>query len=687
MLKKYPFVKQDGLKDCGCACLLMILNYYKGNIPIERIRELSKMNRNGTSAYNLINCANEIGFSSKGIECDIEHLKEVILPCIAHVIIDNKYKHYIVIYNIDYKKEKITIADPDKGIKKISFEQFNKIWSGVLIILYPCRSLPFVKNTNISQFIYSNIIKYKKELIILFLLSLLIIILKLLSSFYFKFLVDGIELSKNYLKSIFILFLVFEITRIIIDYLRNKFLINLNCKIDFCLTTDAFKRIISLPYIYYHNRTSGEIVSKINDLSNVRNIISKVIVSLFIDIPLLIISIIFLIKINVYLFFIVFLVFTLYLLLTLVYRHIYCKYIENIKNKKEVINSYMFENINGFETVKGINIENDVISKFNYKYVLLLNKIFRLEGHINNQSFIKDLLNNIGNLFILFLGSLMVYDGKFELGYLITFSSMVSYFLEPIRNIIDMDVDFKEGKDSINRMLSLYEDNTDNGIVNFNNGNIVFKNLTFAFDNNIILNNINLEIKAGEKIMLCGKSGSGKSTLFKLLMKYYDTKRGCISISNKDINDINVNSIREHITYVSQNEVLFNGTIIDNLKYHNCDNEEILNITKILEFNEILNNDLGLNYLIEENGFNLSGGQRQRIVLARAFLKNSDIVLIDEGLSQIDVELERKILKNLFLKYKEKTIIIISHRLENLDLYDRTFKMSNGVISEDINYG
>ena len=151
----------------------------------------------------------------------------------------------------------------------------------------------------------------------------------------------------------------------------------------------------------------------------------------------------------------------------------------------------MYESISGFETVKGIDIEDNIIRRFNYRYVMMLNNIFRLQNHVNNQSFFKDFLNDIGNVLILFYGCLLVFDGKFELGYLITFSSMMGYFLEPIRNIIDMDVDIKESKDSINRVLSLYEENDDKGIVDFKNGEIVLNNLNYTFDNNRqILNNL-----------------------------------------------------------------------------------------------------------------------------------------------------------------------------------------------------
>lgn len=680
MLKKYPFIKQEGFKDCGCASMLMIIKYYKGNVSIERLRDLTHTNKSGTSAYNIIRTFQELGFYSKGVKCGIDDLKSIVFPCISHVVIDN-IKHYVVIYEINFLKEYIIIADPARGIRKISFNDFISIWSGVLIVMYPVRNVPIYKSISISSFISKNIVNNKSNLIILFFLSLFSILLKLVSSFYFKFIIEGIDISRNYLRIICIIFLLLSLTKLVINYLRSKFLIIINSRLDFSLVLDAFKRIISLPYCYYHNRSTGEIVSKINDLSVSRDFISKVCVLLFIDFPLIIISIIFLIKINFRLFLITLIPFVLYLFLTIIYSRVFDFYISKVKNYKERVNSYMYEAINGFETVKGLNIESRVIDRFNNIYISFLNGMFKLNNHVNNQAFMKDLINEIGNIFILFIGSILVFDSKFSIGYLITYSSMMVYFLEPIRNIIDMDFNVKESKESITRVLSLYENYSDKGIINFKDGNICFKNLSFTFDNRKdILKGVNVSINKGEKVMIYGTSGSGKSTLLKLLMGYYSVDRGMIFIDNIDINDYKVKSLRKNITYVSQNEVLFNDTLINNLRFKCCDNDRILSMTRLLEFNEILDNDLGLNMMVEENGFNLSGGQRQRIVLARALLGQAQIILIDEGLSQVDVSLERKILINIFNEFKDKTFIIISHRMENLDLFDKFIKVENGEV-------
>ena len=211
-------------------------------------------------------------------------------------------------------------------------------------------------------------------------------------------------------------------------------------------------------------------------------------------------------------------------------------------------------------------------------------------------------------------------------------------------------------------------------------GDIEYKNVSYAFNwNKKILNNINLKIKAGEKVLLLGPSGSGKSTMLKMLMNYYKVDRNKIEIDGIDINDLKNSS---YIKYINQIETLFTDTLYNNLVLgNNIEQDKINNVINICKLNEIVNKDnLGLNQLIEENGFNLSGGERQRIVLARTLLMNFDILIIDEGLNQVDIDLEKSILKDLMNYYKDKTIIVISHRLNNKELYNRVLNMHNGVL-------
>lgn len=664
----------------------MIINFYGGNLPIDQIRDLTKTDKNGTTAFHIIEACKSIGFNAEGIKTSLEQLNKenLILPCIAHVVIDGKYKHFVVIYKIDFKNKKIIIADPSCSIKKITFSEFQKMWSGVLITLYPLKKLPLTQNISFIDFLLKIIKLHKTFVFNIIMLSIFITIFSVISSFYMKNILDAI--NYNNLTIIFIFFLFINIFKILSDFFRNKLLIFLNQKIDLLLTLDTYKKIISLPYNYYHTRTTGDIISRVNDLSIIRNMITKVSLSLFIDLPLALVTFIIFYIINTKLFFISLIIVFIYLLLMIFSKNRITNNINTIQVNKSETMSYMIETINGFETVKSVGNEAQIIDKFEKKYVKFLKNIFKFDNYNNTISILKDLVNAIGYLTIIYVGAKMVILGNLTFGDLLVFVNLLNYFLEPIKNIIDLNSEIKEAKNSLRRILELFknENKKQTFIDNVKVKEISFNNLSYSYDyKEKQLKNINLKLKK-QKILILGKSGSGKSTLFKLLMRYYEIPRNQITINGYDINDYKDDVIKQNFSYISQNEILYTDSIYNNLKIDkNITEEQIIEISKKCFIDEFLN-DLGLNMLIEENGYNLSGGQRQRIILARALLKNFEVLIIDEGLSQMDINLERKILKNLFKMYENKMIIVISHRLDNMDLYDRVIELKNGEIVKDV---
>lgn len=664
----------------------MIINFYGGNLPIDQIRDLTKTDKNGTTAFHIIEACKSIGFNAEGIKSSLEQLNKenLILPCIAHVVIDGKYKHFVVIYKIDFKNKKIIIADPSCSIKKITFSEFQKMWSGVLITLYPLKKLPLTQNISFIDFLLKIIKLHKAFIFNIIMLSIFITMFSVISSFYMKNILDAI--NYNNLTIIFIFFLFINIFKILSDFFRNKLLIYLNQKIDLLLTLDTYKKIISLPYNYYHTRTTGDIISRVNDLSIIRNMITKVSLSLFIDLPLALVTFIIFYIINTKLFFISLIIVFIYLLLMIFSKNRIINNINTIQVNKSETMSYMIETINGFETVKSGGNETQIIDKFEKKYVKFLKNIFKFDNYNNTISILKDLINAMGYLTIIYVGAKMVILGNLTFGDLLVFVNLLNYFLEPIKNIIDLNSEIKEAKNSLRRILELFknENKKQTFIDNVKVKEISFNNLSYSYDyKEKQLKKINLKLKK-QKILILGKSGSGKSTLFKLLMRYYEIPRNQITINGYDINDYKDDVIKQNFSYISQNEILYTDSIYNNLKIDkNITEEQIIEISKKCFIDEFLN-DLGLNMLIEENGYNLSGGQRQRIILARALLKNFEVLIIDEGLSQMDINLERKILKNLFKMYENKMIIVISHRLDNMDLYDRVIELKNGEIVKDV---
>ena len=218
----------------------MIINFYGGNLPIDQIRDLTKTDKNGTTAFHIIEACKSIGFNAEGIKTSLEQLNKenLILPCIAHVVIDGKYKHFVVIYKIDFKNKKIIIADPSCSIKKITFSEFQKMWSGVLITLYPLKKLPLTQNISFIDFLLKIIKLHKAFIFNIIMLSIFITMFSVISSFYMKNILDAI--NYNNLTIIFIFFLFINIFKILSDFFRNKLLIYLNQKIDLLLTLDNF---------------------------------------------------------------------------------------------------------------------------------------------------------------------------------------------------------------------------------------------------------------------------------------------------------------------------------------------------------------------------------------------------------------------------------------------------------------
>ena len=685
---KKNIVIQDGIKECGAACLLSIIKYYGGSVSLERLLELTKTTKEGTNFYNLKATAIEIGLNGEGYKLDsIDKLSEIEKPFISQIVINN-YHHFVVVYKI--KNNKITIMDPAKGMQKISLDEFNNMWTGYILILEPFKKLPVYDENNYIFSILKNIIFNNKKIILnLISLSLVVTLFTCFYGYYFKIIIDKtLSTNKLNLLVITVIFLLMFFIKIITEYLRNNLLLYLNQKIDLSIITTTVKKLISLPYSYYKNKTTGEMISRINDLFYIKNVISKIIITIFLDIILALSTMIILFNINKTMTLCLIIIIMLYIIIFLIFRPS-IKNMTNITQEDNAnINSLLVESISGYETIKGLNLESTFIKKINKLYLNSINNSLNFSKIINIQELFNDLFEGIILLFVIYLGSTYIMDKSLTIGSLITYNSLVYYFITPIRNSLDFYKDLFYVKNSIQRINNIlnYKYEKLDKETNLNiSGNIKIKNLEFSYNNKSkIIDNFSLNINDKDKVLILGPSGTGKSTLLKILYKYYDIPRDKIYIDNYDLNDFTLKDIRKNITYISQNEQLYNDTIKNNIILdRNIDEKKFIDVCNMVYVNEIVkDNMLSYNYRLEENGANISGGQRQRIILARALLKNSKIILIDEGLNEIDINLERKILKNIFKYYKDKTIIIVSHRLDNIDLYNRVVKVDNGKIKD-----
>lgn len=687
-MKKDLIVIQDGAKDCGASCLLSIIRYYGGNISKEKLIDMTKTTKDGTTFFGISSAAESLGLTTKSYKVDdIDKIKKIIPPILCQIN-NNGYNHFIVIYKI--YNNRLLIMDPSKGKEVIDLFDFNNIWTGYIMLFE--KSLPLINNKEnkiFGKIIKEVIIKNKGNILFITILSLIITTSTCLASFYSEVVFDKvIDTEINNLIFITLIFFILFIIKNITNFIRNHLLIYLNQKLDISIILNAFSKIILLPYRYYKNKTTAEVLSRINDLSYVKKFISKIIITIFLDTLVFIIAFIIIYTINRKILNIFILTEILYLIIILIFNKTIKKYTTQSQKNIALINSAIVESVSSFETIKGLNIEDNMIYKFSQNYSKALNTNYNLEKLNNTISLLKEIITDISLLLINFYSFKLIMTNHLTIGNYMTITMLSNYLIYPIRNIINLTEEYHYVKNSITRANNLFEVEDENIYDNKKlevNGNIKITNLKYTFNNkNYILKNINLFIKDKDRVILLGPSGSGKSTILKILYKYLEVDRKTVYINDYDINDYSLIDIRKNITYISQNEIIYNDTIRNNIILDREVSEiDYLNICHLLHIDDIVkDNILGYDYILEENAINLSGGQRQKIILARSLLKKSNIIMIDEGFSQIDIETEREILQNIFRYFYNKTFIVISHRTENLDLYNRIIKIKGGKIKE-----
>lgn len=678
------------MKDCGVAALLTIIRTNGGDVPYEYLRMLTRTSTNGTNAYYLLEAAKALGFDTRALKGDIKNLDKSSLPCIAHVVIDSKYKHFVVIHEVTSKY--VTIADPSYGIRKLTINEFKKISTEQYLTFFLIKPLPNIKNDKkFIKLLNSLIILFKNIFTSIFVFSILYTLINVVLSYSFQFIIEDAvnvnSVSNLYFIGVVIIFLT--LISNVSNFIRNNMFNYVSSKIDFLLISDVFKQIFSLPYLYYKTRTTGDILSRINDLDGIKKGLCNLIINFFVDGTLVIFVFFFLCRINLTLSLIALFIGVIYFLIIRMFSNTnYDMVLENKKNSS-LLNSNLVEYISSIQTIKSMNVEDNYKNKLCDTYKNYLNKNYEFTKIFNIQEFIKEIINSLGLYLILLIGGYLVLKGKMKLESLITYNALIIYFLEPIKNIVGFDLTLKEVRTSIKRIVDLYSIKTCDTVLdskyNSSNiyGNISVRNLSYSYNKkDKILKNITFDIDRGEKVIISGYSGSGKSTLSKIICGYLDVDNDMIYIDGKDINSHNVIKLTRDVCYVSQKEVIFTDSI-----YNNIVMERDIGYEKFLKVCEITGVDImvksklhSYNFLLEEGGFNISGGEKQRIILARALLKNASIYIFDESFSEMDVDSECKILSKVFGYLADKTILVISHRDNNNILFDKCFTIKNGKI-------
>ncbi len=668
-------VKQRDFKDCGVSCLLSIIRHYKGNVPIEQLRIDTYTSKKGTTAYNIISAAKKYGFDAAGYKVDLKTLLEdkMVLPAIAHVN-QKGLEHFIVIYKIC--KDKLIVMDPAVGKKQISLIEFENIFTGVIIKILPKTKITFIQQDYKVFELFFKLIKSEKKLFYSILIcNILSVLFTICSSYFFKV---GIE-NLDHLKVIIVMFSVIVAFKCLMAYISKYFENYFNKNLDVYLIRDFLEHLFYLPSKIIESRTVGEIITRVNELNNVKGLFSEFFVSFLLNFLISIIIIPILIHINLKLFLVLLISILIYFLLGFfTSKSIYKKIMHNIDLEDDT-NTVLVENINCYQSIKNLNVTDKVLLKIESIYSKYLFDKFCFSKYFANIESIKFSISEINLLIINCLGFSLIYKSQISVADLILFNSLMSFFLEPIKNLINSLPKYyylKASYTKINEFLSIKKENLIEE-KRINAFNLKLDNVCYTYDGyNKVINNFNMEIKQGEKIILTGKSGVGKSTLCKIIAGLEKNNSGNIWLGNYNYKDLQLGNIKNNITYVSQHEYLISDSIKNNiLFYREIDGELFEKVIRACLIEQIVSKkELRYETLLTLDSNNLSGGEIQRIILARACLNKFNILILDEALSECDKKLERQIIINLNKIFSNKTIIYISHKNPD-DLFERKIKV------------
>ncbi len=694
---RYTFIQQQDATDCAAACLAMICLHYKKETTITKLRDIMGTDIKGTNLLGLSTCADKLGFVSQAVRVDREgFLSEYTLPAIANILTKEGLSHFVVIFKITNKY--VIVGDPAKDLIRVEIDEFYKTFTGTMLILKPNQD--FVRGKIKGEKIFDRYLRLlmpqKKLFFYGILASFLITLLGIISSIFNNVIYDEILPYKqeNMLKMVLFVFLGVSLVKITIDFVRKWMMMHLSIRIDIPLMLGYFEHVYKLPMKFFATRRTGDITTRFSDAFTIKDIFTNIALTLIMDIGMAIVTGVILFRMNINLFAIIVFMTIISILLVFIFKQPYKKINEEQMQQASVLNSQIIEGLRAVETIKGNANEDTELENIEREYIKSL-RIGYKEGMLSNvQGTISGVISGVGNLILTYAGIMQVIEGNITLGNMMAFMTLAGYFMDPVGRLVSLQLSIQEANISMKRISEIldYErEQTDEKEQCYQNidkvdGDIQLKNITFRYGSRKpVLNNLSFTIPKGKKVALVGASGSGKSTIAKLLLKYYEPENGEITIDGVDINEISNDSLRRAISYVPQNIELFSKSIYDNIRVSkmNADLDEVKEAAKAADAHDFIKR-LPMQYytFLEEAGNGLSGGEKQRIALARAFLKKNNFYILDESTSNLDFATENIIFDMIYNKFKNKSMLIIAHRLATVKNCDEIIVMQNGEIIE-----
>ena len=723
---RYTYVRQHDTTDCAAACLAMVCLHYKKEITITRLRDMMGTDLKGTNLTGMEKAAQELGFSTAAVRVDRENfLSEFTTPCIAQVITDEGLAHFVTVFKKttikddgerrrhmlrqeeerkkcadEGKKFKcrdyVIIGDPAKELKKISLDEFYKNFTGVLLLMTPTSEFKAGKQKQgsmVKRFL-DLLLPQKKLFFYAILSSVIMTVLGIASSMYNKILMDEILPYglKSLLVAVILVFSIVSVTSALISMVRQWVLIYLSIKVDIPLMLGYFGHVFKLPMKFFATRKTGEITTRYSDASTIKSVFTSIALSVVMDVVMACVTGVILFRMNATLFSISIFTTLLSILLVFIFKQPFKRINEETMQQSAILNSQMIESLRGIETVKCNAEEDRELEALEREYIKSLKISLRSSKISTVQSLISTLITTILGMVTSYVGIMQVLNGEMTLGGYMAFSTLSSYFTSPVSELVSLQMSIQQAQISIKRLTEImdYESEQDETReyteMEKIDGDIEFKDVSFRYGSRSpALSHVSFTIPYGKKVALVGSSGSGKSTITKLLLKYYEPEDGSISVGGVPLDEYSNASVRRAIAYVPQNVELFSKTIYDNIRISRPEAslDEVKAAAKKADAHEFIRKlPLQYNTYLEEAGNGLSGGEKQRLALARAFLKDANLYILDESTSSLDFGTENTIFDMIYNQLADRSMLIVAHRLSTIRDCDLILVMDHGEIVE-----
>lgn len=675
--------------DSGLACLLLLARFHGVATDAAQLAHLFQEDGKPFAVQEILLAAKSLKLKAKLVDSNVGRLLKLPLPAIA---IDDAGA-FLVLARAD--EQSVLVHDPARSTPEVlSHAEWQRRWSGKLILFTSRASLAgeFAR-FDFSWFVPA-LVKYRKLLGEILIVSFFLQLIGLAMPLFFQVVVDKVLVHRGFdtLDVIAFGLLLISIFETVMSGLRTYVFSHTTSRIDVELGARLFRHLLALPLAYFQARRVGDSVARVRELETIRSFLTGNAVTLVMDVLFSFVYIGVMLLYSGWLTLVVIASLPLYVLLSMLLTPALRARLREKFDRGAENQAFLVEAVSGIQTLKAMAVEPQITRQWDNQLAGYVASGFRTT---TTATLAREGVGFVGKLVTvvtIWVGARLVISGALSVGQLVAFTMIANRVAQPIMRIAQLWTDFQQTGVSMQRLGDILNAPTEAAAQHRSPlpalaGHIRFDAVGFRYQPGTpeVLQEIDLEIQAGEVVGIVGRSGSGKSTLTKLVQRLYVPERGRVLIDGIDLAMVEVSSLRRQIGVVLQENVLFNRSVRENIALADpgVPFEEVVRAAKLAGAHEfILELPDAYDTIVGEQGASLSGGQRQRIAIARALMANPRILIFDEATSALDYESERIIQANMRAICQGRTVLIIAHRLSAVRDAERIIVMDRGRIVE-----